>query len=82
MYHIEKSFKSDSNNPLALKLIADHFVKVKKFEMAQGVCEHGLQVLDVYRRPENLVRENPNYRRDIENLKSDFYFILGKLKHI
>ena len=36
--HIEASFKADPTNPIALKLIAEHFFKVRNFEMAQGVC--------------------------------------------
>jgi hypothetical protein len=50
--------------------------------VAQGICEHCLKVLECFRRPEEHLRENPNYRREMENLKSDIYFILAKIQHV
>lgn len=39
-------------------------------------------MLETFRRSEQVVRENPLYRKDAELLKSDLYFIMGKIKHI
>jgi tetratricopeptide (TPR) repeat protein len=79
---IERSFKADRNNPLALKLIAEHYFESRKFDFVTVLCEHALSILEGYSRPEHIVRENPNYRKDIDVLKSDFYFILGKMRHV
>lgn len=52
---LQNAFKSDVNNPLAVKLIADHYFNVKNFDMAQGMCEHGMTVLGCYRKPDSNV---------------------------
>ena len=49
--------------------------------MSQVVCEHALKVLETYRRPEQTLRENPNFRIEIEFIRSDIFFILGKIHH-
>lgn len=43
------------------------------------MCEHGLSCLERFRRKESNIKENPNFRKDLEYLKSDFNFILGKI---
>ena len=70
------------NNPLALKVIADLYAKKGEFQLATALCERGLQILESYRRPEQTLKENPNYRKEIEYLRSDFYFIMGKVQHM
>ena len=79
--NLETAIKSDRNNPLTLKLIADHYFNQKNYQMSQVVCEHAFKVLDTYRRPEQTLRENPNFRMDIEFIRSDIFFILGKIHH-
>jgi hypothetical protein len=46
------------------------------------VCEQALKILESYRRSEDSLRENPNFRKDIESLKSDVHFIIGKVHHV
>lgn len=65
-----------------MKLLAEHYIKLESYEIAQSLCDHALRVLETFRRPDHIVRENPLYRKDAELLKSDIYFILGKIKHI
>lgn len=79
---INQSYKSDRNNPLALKLIAEHHLKAGNHEIAAQLCDFALNILESYRRPDQLPKEHQTFRRGIEVLKSEFFFILGKIKHI
>ena len=78
-----RSYQTDKNNPLTLKLIADHFFQAGQYDKAQSACEHALKVLECIRGIDNSVqRENFTFRRDTECLKSDIHFILGKIQHV
>ena len=79
---IEKSYKADKNNPLTLKLIAEHHFQKGNFQIASDICDFALNVLESYRRPDSIAKENQTFRKDIELLKSEIYFILGKVKHV
>ncbi len=79
--YLETGVESNPKNPLGLKLAAEHHFKNGNFEVSQRICEHCLKVLDCYRRSEDQTRENPNFRKEIEFLRSDIYFILGKIQH-
>lgn len=80
--HLEEAFRIDENNPLVLKYLADHYFFSDQFEKSHRFCERGLQVLECYRRSETVQKENPNFRKEIEFLKSDFNYILGKIEHV
>jgi len=67
---------------LTLKVIAEHYITTQDFDVAQITCERALSILESYRRPEHFLKENPLYRKEIEFLRSDIYFILGKVQHI
>lgn len=77
--HIEECLQSNPDNPLGLKLAAEHHFKQGKYDISQRICEHTLKILECYRRSEDQTRENPSFRREIEYLRSDIYFILGKI---
>ena len=46
------------------------------------MCEQAVKILESYRRSDDSLRENPNFRKDIESLKSDVHFIIGKIQHV
>jgi len=52
----------------------------KDYTLVTELCESGLQILKNKTRPER--SDLPTYRQDIEQLRSTFYFILGKVAHV
>lgn len=55
-----------------------------QLDKAQSVSEQALKLLESFRSADggNSSRENVNFRRDIECLKSDIHFIQGKIHHV
>jgi RNA polymerase-associated protein CTR9 len=81
--NLSRSYQTDKNNPLTLKLVAEHFFQMGQYDKAQSACEQALKVLESYRASDsNSARENPNFRKDIEYLKSDIHFVIGKIHHV
>jgi len=44
------------------------------------LCQSGLEILKNKKKPDNA--ELPSFRREIDLLRSDFNFILGKINHL
>lgn len=59
--------------------MAEHYFVLKNYDIAQKMCDHGLKCMERFRRKESNVRENPNFRKELEYLRSDFNLILGKI---
>lgn len=78
---LNRAFTLDSKNPLTLKYLAQHHFSRGKLDTSQKICLHALKCLERFRRPEASVKENPNFRKEMEFLKSEFNFILGKISH-
>ena len=86
-----KSFELDPYNPLTLKYMADHYFFVKEYTKSESLCKRGLKLLEV---KDGLDGGNKAaggggnlgdyeyFRKDIEYLKSDLFFILGKIYHV
>lgn len=72
---LAKAFELDHNNPLVLRYLSEHFFQKNMFEVANQMCNNGLKTLERFKRNDNIVKENPNFRKDLECLKSDLYFI-------
>jgi len=45
------------------------------------MCDRGLSLLSHLRRPDSVSKENPSFRAELDQLRSDFYFITGKIHH-
>lgn len=78
---MEEAFILDDRNTLTLKYLANHYFLRRDYTLSQKFCEHGLEILESSKRPESAVREDPNFRKELEFLKSDFFFIQGKIQH-
>ena len=76
---LEQAYLSNRDNPLVYRYLADEFFRKKQFNIAQQYCDQGLQVMEMFKRSEVTIKENPNFRKEMEFLKSDFFFILGKI---
>jgi tetratricopeptide (TPR) repeat protein len=73
------SFDIDDTNPLTMKHLADHFFLVDDLDISEELCRRALKFCEALKKPDNV--ESPYFRKDIYNLKSDLYFILGKIYH-
>ncbi|CDW71106.1 rna polymerase-associated protein ctr9 homolog [Stylonychia lemnae] len=79
---LELAFKINHKNPLTLRYLAEHYFQKRSYHIAQQLCENALKSLERCRRKEATIKENPNFRKELEQLKSDIYFILGKINHV
>jgi hypothetical protein len=86
-----KSFEQDPYNPLTLKYMADHYFFVKEYSQCEQLCRRGLRLLEVKDAQDSgqgvitkaaSLGDYDFFRKDIEHLRSDFYFILGKVYHV
>lgn len=62
-----------------MKHLADHFFFQDDIELAQNLCLRALKFCEKLRKPET--SDCSNFRKDVQYLKSDLYFILGKVFH-
>ena len=74
----QKSFEIDDQNPLTMKHLADHFFIHGDLDLAQNLCLRALKFCEKLKKAE---ADSPSFRRDIQPLKSDLSFILGKIFH-
>ena len=74
----QKSFEMDDQNPLTMKHLADHFFIHGDLDLAQNLCLRALKFCDKLKKVE---ADCSSFRRDIQPLKSDLSFILGKVFH-
>ena len=49
----------------------------KEYELATKLCAHGLQQLE----PTRQSKDAPTFVRDLDQLRSDFHFLEGKVQH-
>jgi len=75
-----EAFEFDKKNPLCIRSLADHFFKTEQYDKAEKFAEAGFKLIEGVHRPATSERED--FRRDMELLKADFQFILGKIKHV
>jgi len=80
MHYFERAFQANPRNPLCISYLAEHYFARQEYQLCGELCDAGLQVLKNKTRPER--SDLPTYRLDIEHLRSNFYFILGKLEHV
>lgn len=78
--YFERAFTANPRNPLCLKYLADHFFLIQRYDQAKEFAEVGLQVLSSKIHPERA--ELQSFRQEMEILRSQFYFILGKIEHV
>ena len=76
----ERAFTSNPRNPIALKYLAEHYFFRKQYPLAQEFSNAGIQVLKGKTGPER--SDLPSFRQDLQILRSDFYFVLGKIEHV
>lgn len=74
-----RAFTVDPSNPLALKYLAEHYFFKGEFKLATDLSTAGIEVLKNKTRPERA--ELPSFRQDLDQLRSCFYFIKGKVEH-
>lgn len=77
----EAAFKANPHNPLALKYLAEHYFFQKQYNIARDLSNFGIETLK-NKATEKEKTELTGFRRDISLLRSDFYFILGKVAHV
>lgn len=77
--YFERAFAANPRNPLCLKYLAEHFFMIDQHDFAKEFAEVGLHVLQSKTRSERA--EIATFRQEIEILRSQFYFILGKIEH-
>lgn len=78
--YFERAFNANPRNPIALKYLADHYFfkgGENGFALATDLATAGLSVLKHKTKPER--SEISSFRADIDLLRSNFYFILGKV---
>ena len=77
--YFQKSFEVDDTNPLTMKHLAEHFFFDGELEIAESLCLRALDFCKKLGKPDAV--ELPNFRKDIDLLRSDLNFILGKVFH-
>lgn len=75
-----KAFEVNPRNPLVLKHLADHLFFKNEFTLCREFCKSAQEILKPIVRPEQADRKD--FRQEIELLKSNFCFILGKADHL
>jgi len=75
----QKSFDIDDTNPLTMKHLADHFLLCNELDITEALCQRAIKQCDQLKRPDN--SDLPTFRGEILILKSDLFFILGKVYH-
>lgn len=75
-----RAFNSNPHNPLVLKYLAEHLFFKGEYALSKDFCEAALSLLETKIRPDSA--ELPNFRQEIEKLKSNFNFTLGKTCHV
>mmetsp|Transcript_3641 Transcript_3641/g.2711 ORF Transcript_3641/g.2711 Transcript_3641/m.2711 type:complete len:112 (+) Transcript_3641:462-797(+) len=80
--HLQEAIQIDDCNYLAMKYLAEHYFLKREWGAARKLCERGLKCLEHLKRTEQCQKENPSFRREIDFLRSDFHFILGKIAHL
>ena len=74
------AFKANPRNPLALKYLAEYLFLRGDFKQCKEFCQAGQQILKLKTRPDKA--DFTAFRQEVENLKSNFCFILGKIEHV
>ena len=62
-----------------MKYLGNHFFLTGDLEISEELCKQALHHCDRLKKPEN--SESSYFRRDIYLLKSEIFFILGKIYH-
>jgi Tfp pilus assembly protein PilF len=76
--HFMRAFEVNPRNPLVLKHLAEHLFFKNEFALCREFCKAAQEILAPKVRPD---AERDNFRHEIELLKSNFCFILGKSDH-
>lgn len=79
---LQRAYEIDDQHPLVLRYLAEHYFMSNKFIIANKMCATGLKNLERFKKNENNLKENPTFRRELDFLKSDLFFIQGKIKHV
>lgn len=74
-----KALQANPRNTLAMKYLADHLFFRGEFGQCKEFCEAALNILRTKQRPQNA--DSTDFRQEVESLKSNFYFIMGKIEH-
>ena len=80
MQYFERGFQANPRNALCTSYLAEHYFVKGEYQLAAELCEAGLLVLKNKNKPER--SDLVTFRQDIEQLRSFFYFILGKVEHV
>ena len=75
-----KSFESNPRNVLALKYLAEHFCLKGELVLSKQIALSALSIIQHKRKTDRA--ELSTFRQEVEILRSNFYFILGKIDHI
>lgn len=73
-----RAFEVNPRNPLVLKHLAEHLFFKQEFTLCREFCKAAQEILAPKVRPD---AERKDFRHEIELLKSNFCFILGKSDH-
>ena len=74
-----KSYEVDDTNPLTMKHLADYFFFKDDLRLAQDLCQRAIFYCERMKKPET--SDFSTFRRDVTLLRSDLFFILGKIHH-
>lgn len=77
--YFKKSFELDDQNPLTMKHLADHYFFCNELDIALILCKKAIKKCDSLKKSEN--SDLATFRSQVQMLKSDLYFILGKVCH-
>lgn len=74
-----KAFEINPRNPLVLKYLAEHLFFKGEFALCKDFCNAAQQILQTKVKSEQA--EQASFRQEIQLLKSNFFFIMGKTEH-
>ena len=75
--NLEKAIETDPFNYLALRYLADHYFFKQEYGVALGLCDRVLALTNHLKKGDG----QGGFRKDIDLLRSDVYFIKGKVEH-
>lgn len=74
-----KSYEIDDTNPLTMKHLADFFFFENDLKLSESLCKRAIFYCERLKRPDT--SDIPTFRREVYLLRSDIFFILGKVYH-
>ena len=86
---LDLAFKMNPNNELALLYLGEHLLVQGEYEKAEKMARRGIQLLEKFSQliirkglTETEILEKRKFGREINQLRSRFFFLIGKINHI